>query len=144
MARFTNQAQLAYRNRITTSNIAVGEILEVLSAAKHAVIETYESYDVIICTKSFHHYPNPQDFFDSVYRVLRKGGRLILRDYTSSDLIVWLMNHIELPLAHLVGHGDVKIYKKEEYREMLKKAGFRKMKVVREEKFRCHVVAVKL
>ena len=47
MARFTNQAQLAYRNRITTSNIAVGEILEVLSAAKHAVIETYESYDVI-------------------------------------------------------------------------------------------------
>ena len=47
MARFTNQAQLAYRNRITTSNIAVGEILEVLSAAKHAVVETYESYDVI-------------------------------------------------------------------------------------------------
>ena len=47
MARFTNQAQLAYRNRITTSNIAVGEILEVLSAAKHAVVEPYESYDVI-------------------------------------------------------------------------------------------------
>lgn len=103
-----------------------------------------ESYDVIICTNSFHHYPNPQDFFDSVYRVLRKGGRLILRDYTSSDLIVWLMNHIELPLAHLVGHGDVKIYKKEEYREMLKKAGFRKMKVQAEEKFRCHIIAVKL
>ncbi len=47
MARFTNQAQLAYRNRITNSNIAVGEILEVLSAAKHAVIKDYEPYDVI-------------------------------------------------------------------------------------------------
>ena len=103
-----------------------------------------ESFDVIICTNSFHHYPNPQDFLDNTYRVLRKGGRLILRDYTSSDLIVWLMNHIELPLAHLVGHGDVKIYKKEEYREMLKKAGFRKMKVQAEEKFRCHIIAVKL
>lgn len=103
-----------------------------------------ESFDVIICTNSFHHYPNPQDFFDNAYRVLRKGGRLILRDYTSTDFIVWLMNHIEMPLAHLCGHGDVKIYKKEEYREMLKKAGFRKMKVHAEEKFRCHVVAVKL
>ena len=38
----------------------------------------------------------------------------------------------------------VKIYKKEEYREMLKKAGFRKMKVQAEEKFRCHIIAVKL
>ena len=32
-----------------------------------------ESFDVIICTNSFHHYPNPQDFFDNAYRVLRKG-----------------------------------------------------------------------
>ena len=39
------------------------------------------SFDVVICTNSFHHYPNPQAFFNSVYRVLRKGGRLILRDY---------------------------------------------------------------
>ena len=27
---------------------------------------------------SFHHYPNPQAFFNSAYRVLRKGGRLVL------------------------------------------------------------------
>ena len=30
MARFTNQAQLRYGNSIANSNIAVGEILEVL------------------------------------------------------------------------------------------------------------------
>lgn len=65
------------------------------------------SFDAIICANSFHHYPNPQDFFNSAYRVLRKGGRLILRDYTSSNVIVWLMNHLEMPLANLVGHGDV-------------------------------------
>ena len=34
MARFTNQAQLRYGNEITNSNIAVGEITEVLSATK--------------------------------------------------------------------------------------------------------------
>lgn len=31
------------------------------------------------------------------------------------------MNHIELPLARLVGHGDVKVYKREEFKEMLEK-----------------------
>ena len=36
MARFTNQAQLRYGNAVTNSNIAVGEILEVLSAKKTA------------------------------------------------------------------------------------------------------------
>ena len=41
MARFTNQAQLRYGRSIANSNIAVGEILEVLSAAKEAVRNTY-------------------------------------------------------------------------------------------------------
>lgn len=47
MARFTNQAQLTYHNRITNSNVAVSEILEVLSAAKHAVNSNYEPYKVL-------------------------------------------------------------------------------------------------
>ena len=63
------------------------------------------TFDAIICSNSFHHYPNPQNFFNSAYRVLRRGGRLILRDYTSSDFVVWLMNHIEMPLANLCGHA---------------------------------------
>ena len=30
-----------------------------------------DSFDAIICSMSFHHYPNPQAFFDSVKRCLR-------------------------------------------------------------------------
>ena len=41
------------------------------------------AFDAIICSNSFHHYPNPQAFFDSVKRCLRPGGRLVLRDVTS-------------------------------------------------------------
>lgn len=41
MAQFTNQAQLSYNNETVNSNIAVGEILEVLSAQKTAVTPTY-------------------------------------------------------------------------------------------------------
>jgi len=41
MAIFTNQATLTYNGNVINSNIATGEILEVLSATKTAVIETY-------------------------------------------------------------------------------------------------------
>lgn len=47
MARFTNQAQLRYGNAVTNSNVAVGEILEVLSATKTAVRGTYGQKDNI-------------------------------------------------------------------------------------------------
>lgn len=66
------------------------------------------SFDAIICSMSFHHYPHPQDFFNSVQRCLRPGGRLILRDMTSDSKIVrWLVNKIEMPLINKIGHGDV-------------------------------------
>ncbi len=45
MAQFTNQAQLTYSNGVVNSNIAVGELLEVLSAAKNAVRSTYTGGD---------------------------------------------------------------------------------------------------
>ena len=41
MARFTNQAQLSYNGAVVNSNIAVGEIVEVLSVSKTAVTENY-------------------------------------------------------------------------------------------------------
>ena len=47
MARFTNQAQPRYGNAIANSNIAVGEILEVLSATKTAVRKNYGRNDTI-------------------------------------------------------------------------------------------------
>lgn len=48
MARFTNQAQLRYGNAVANSNIAVGEILEVLSATKTAVRTVYRQNDHVV------------------------------------------------------------------------------------------------
>ena len=45
MAQFTNQAQLSYNNSVVNSNVAVGEILEVLSATKTAVLDDYTRND---------------------------------------------------------------------------------------------------
>lgn len=109
------------------------------------VLEELKNYpfDVVICTNSFHHYPNPQAFMNEASRVLKTGGKLILRDYTSNKFIVWFMNHIELPLAHFAGHGDVRIHSCEEVRKMCQAAGLKVKKLDKQKGFRMHLVAEK-
>ena len=102
------------------------------------------SFDAIICSNSFHHYPDPQGFFDSVKRCLRPGGRLILRDVTSENkLLVRLMDHIELPLANLCGHGDVRTTTKETVTECCRKAGLNVEKIEIRKGMRMHCVVRK-
>jgi len=47
MAIFTNQATLTYRNGVVTSNVVTGEIVEVLTAAKNALLDTYNAGDTV-------------------------------------------------------------------------------------------------
>ena len=101
------------------------------------------SFDAIICCQSFHHYPNVQDFFNSVYRVLKPGGRLILRDMTMSAPGRWFANHIEIPLINLKGHGDVHVYGRDEVNQLCNNAGL-KMELFEKRGFcRLHSVARK-
>ena len=101
------------------------------------------TFDAVVCTNSFHHYPNPQAFMNETARVLRIGGRLILRDYTSNNFMLWLMNHIEMPLARLFGHGDVKIHSCGDVRAMCEIAGLKVQKLEKQKGFRMHLVVEK-
>lgn len=47
MAQFTNQAQLSYNNVVVNSNVVVGEILEVVSGDKTAVVDTYYADGIV-------------------------------------------------------------------------------------------------
>ena len=47
MAQFTNRAQLTYNNTVTVSNLAVGEIQDVLSITKTAVNDVYRANDSV-------------------------------------------------------------------------------------------------
>lgn len=47
MATFTNQATLSYSNITTSSNVTTGQLLEVLSATKTALTDTYADRDVV-------------------------------------------------------------------------------------------------
>lgn len=64
-------------------------IREFSKAAK--VYETNDAGVYRMCRKD---YPDVRAFFNSVCRVLRPGGRLILRDMTAKTAAVrWFMNH---------------------------------------------------
>lgn len=80
------------------------------------------SFDIVVYSQSFHHYPNPQKFFDWVSKVLRPGGKLILRDMSWWPLLSWFMNYIEIPLLNKIWYGDVRIYTKNDIKKLCKKS----------------------
>ena len=66
-----------------------------------------------------------------------------MQDYTAPGPILWLMNHTEMPLANLIGHGDVKVHTIDEVQEFCKNAGLKINKIEKRKKFRLHLVAEK-
>lgn len=103
------------------------------------------SFDVITCSMSFHHYPNPDKFFQNVGRILRNGGRLVLRDMASSKKIVmWFINHLEIPiLARLMRKGDVHVYSREEIQTLCAHSGLKLEQYEIRKGFRLHCVCRK-
>ena len=103
------------------------------------------SFDVVTCSMSFHHYPNPEKFFMSLHRVLRPGGRFILRDMASnSRVMMWLINHIEIPAANKVMHkGDVHVYSKSDIQKLCDVSGMKLELYEVRKGFRLHCVVRK-
>lgn len=82
---------------------------------------TNNEFDLIVCTDSFHHYPNPQQAVDEFYRMLKTGKFLALCDFWKPFPIRQMMN-IFLPYSN---EGDVKVYSKQEIIRFLQKSGFK-------------------
>lgn len=98
------------------------------------------SFDVIICSQSFHHYPQPQDFFNSVRKCLRPNGRLILRDMCPPAIFRWFCNSVEMPILNRIGYGDVRCYGRGEIQQLCDRAGLKLEFFERRWWFRLHAV----
>ena len=101
------------------------------------------AFDAVVSAISFHQYSDPKKLFEFVFRVLRPDGRLILRDYTSNDILVWIMNHIHRPISILRGNGDFRICTLAEMGEYCKQAGMKLIKLEQQKNMRMHLVAIK-
>lgn len=103
------------------------------------------SFDVVTCSMSFHHYPHPEKFFLSLHKVLRPGGRLILRDMASnSRMLMWFFNHIEIPLCNRLLHkGDVRVYSRDDIQRLCHVSGLKLELYEVRKGFRLHCVVRK-
>jgi len=80
------------------------------------------TFDLLVCSGSFHHYPNPQQSLHEMQRVLRPDGRLVIADPWWSRNIRKVINYYLQSPFNL--SGDVWIYSRQEMGELLVKSGF--------------------
>ena len=63
-----------------------------------------DSFDVVTCIQSFHHYPDPDKAMQEAFRVLKPGGLYILSDTGVGGIGGWFDNHILFPLMKSGDH----------------------------------------
>lgn len=80
------------------------------------------SYDVIICKESIHHYPAPEKFFSECSRVLRNNGRLIIVDMNIIAPLRIFWNKVLFP--YVVKMGDCHVFTESEIRKLYTDNGF--------------------
>lgn len=87
------------------------------------------AFDGLVCTNSFHHYPDPQTALTEMRRVLRYGGRLVLVDPSGDDPFARLAIHLGERV--LFGMRDVHLHRRREWPQLLEQAGFADVRVRR-------------
>lgn len=77
-------------------------------------------FNVLICSASFHHFPDPALFLSEAKRVLRKGGRLIIAEINIPVFLKLYNQYID----KYNQEGDVKVYSIKELTALLKQNGW--------------------
>lgn len=79
------------------------------------------TFDIVTCSQSFHHYPYQIEAMKEAYRVLKKGGLYILSDTGVGGIGAFFDNHIMFPLMK---SGDCHTTNKEGIAKMMKNVNF--------------------
>lgn len=86
-----------------------------------------QSFDKIVCTNSFHHYPEHLAALREMRRVLKPGGQLGLVDPRKDHLFGWAA--IDLVENAVFGLEEVRIFSVPQWYRMLSEVGFSHAKV---------------
>ncbi len=107
--------------------------IEIANARLHGVAEFQQgdsehlpycnnSFDVIVCTHSFHHYPNPDMAINEMRRCLKKNGTVCIVENYRAELPRRIRNMMYIILNH--PNGDIRFYSQEELGNLLGGGGF--------------------
>ncbi len=80
-----------------------GKLQVVVADSEHLPFAD-ESFDVITCCNSFHHYPHQAAVLSGFRRVLRPGGVLVLVDGFRDNVIGWLVFDVAVALVEKAVH----------------------------------------
>jgi len=80
-----------------------------------------ETFDIVTCSQSFHHYPYPEQAMREARRVLKPGALYILSDTGIGGVGAWIDNHI---LFRLMRSGDCHTTNRRGIEKMMAAAGF--------------------
>ena len=99
-----------------------------------------DSFDVVTCIQSFHHYPYPEKAMSEAYRVLKPGGLYILSDTGMGGPLKWFYNKV---LLKMMNTGDYAVYSGDDIKRLMQKSGFVDCKVYKVRTFIYTVVGTK-
>ncbi|MDZ7836878.1 MAG: class I SAM-dependent methyltransferase [Actinomycetota bacterium] len=86
-----------------------------------------ESFDLVISSNSFHHYPEPLKVLTEIKRVMHQGGMFFLEDACRD---VFLPIRLQNTYRRMFEKGHINYYTTKEILNMLKDAGFSGQKLV--------------
>ena len=79
------------------------------------------SFDAVVCSQSFHHYPRQDEAMREARRVLAPGGLYILSDSGLGGIGGWFDNHV---LFRLMRSGDCRIQNRRDIERQMRRNGF--------------------
>jgi ubiquinone/menaquinone biosynthesis C-methylase UbiE len=95
--------------------------VEFLTSSSDQIPYATGTFDHVLCTNSFHHYPDPLRALREMSRVLRPGGQLVILD-NAPDLSLYTRAWDYI--LRIIERGHVRYYSSQELGEMLHRAGF--------------------
>jgi ubiquinone/menaquinone biosynthesis C-methylase UbiE len=84
-------------------------------------------FTAVLCTASFHHYPDPEKALAEMARVLSPGGRVVIADGSADVLAARIADRI----LRRLDRSHVRLYRSGELRDLLVGAGFRDVQLER-------------
>jgi len=109
------------RERATRADLVRAEFLQ---ADAGRLPFASESFDLVICTASFHHYPDPVRVLRGWREVLRPGGRFLLLESCTSYPPIWVYDKA----LRLLEKGHVRYYRTVDLIRFAEEAGFRNVR----------------